>query len=102
MQVGGIACLLLFGTTGIWLFVGLAGMIGAITPLRAALLAERYGAAGFGAISGASALLVALARAAPPVGSSLLAGALGGYDALFWGLVAGCLVAAAAVSIPRG
>lgn len=81
LQGLGIAALLAGkGMAGVWAFVVLFGAgSGAITPARAALVAERYGRASFGTVSGALALLLALARAAAPVGASLLYTAGGGY-----------------------
>jgi MFS family permease len=69
----------------VWLFVALFGAgFGAITPARAALVAELYGPAQYGRISGVLALALALARAAAPVGASLVYAAGGsgaaGYD----------------------
>jgi MFS family permease len=71
----------------VWLFVALFGAgFGAITPARAALLAELYGPASYGRISGVLALILAIARAAAPVGASLVYAAGGsgavGYDRL--------------------
>jgi MFS family permease len=81
LQGLGIAALLAGrGTAGVWAFVALFGAgSGAITPARAALVAELYGRARFGTVSGALALVLALARAAAPVGGSLLYAAGGGY-----------------------
>jgi MFS family permease len=73
-------------TTAVWAFVALFGAgFGAITPARAALVGELFGTANYGQISGVLALLLSLARAAAPVGASLLYG-VGGpvrrYDAV--------------------
>ena len=69
-----LACLALFAThstAGVWVFVALFGAgFGAITPARAALLAERYGPADYGRIAGVVAVAIALARAMAPVGAS--------------------------------
>jgi MFS family permease len=69
----------------VWFFVALFGAgFGAITPARAALVAELYGPVHYGRISGILALVLALARAAAPVGASLVYAAGGsgvaGYD----------------------
>lgn len=89
------------GTAAVWLFVVLFGVgFGAITPARAALVAEMYGAAHYGRISGVLALVISLARAAAPVGASLLY-AMGregrGYDSMMGVLLALCVGSGAAV-----
>lgn len=89
-------------TWAVWTFVVLFGAgFGAITPARAALLAETFGAADYGKISGVLALVLSLARAAAPVGASLLYGAAGGerhgYDAVLLVLLLFCITSAAAV-----
>lgn len=102
------AAVLLWGrsTVAVWLFVGLFGAgFGAITPARAALVAELFGAAQYGRTAGAIALVVSLARAAAPIGASwiyLWAGGPGrGYDALLELLVILCLGAGLAVLMAR-
>jgi MFS family permease len=83
-----VACVTLLASRqplAVWLFVALFGAgFGAITPARAALVAELYGPAQYGRISGVLALALALARAAAPVGASLVYAAGGsgtaGYD----------------------
>lgn len=83
-------------TPAVWAFVALFGAgFGAITPARAALLAEMYGSTHYGQISGALALLTSVARAAAPVGASLIYiagtamfGARHGYDAVLGVLLA--------------
>lgn len=89
-------------TWAVWAFAALFGAgFGAITPARAAIVAELYGAADYGRISGVLALLLALARAAAPVGASVLravaGGPRGGYDAVLVALIVLCLGSAAAV-----
>jgi MFS family permease len=88
------------GTWAVWTFVVLFGAgFGAITPARAALLAELYGAADYGKISGVLALVLALARAAAPVGASLLyaAGGARGYDVVLLALLVLCVGSTVAV-----
>ncbi|MFM8594094.1 MAG: hypothetical protein ACKOCK_06865, partial [Chloroflexota bacterium] len=46
---------------------------GALTLLRAALVADRYGSAHFGAINGTFALMIVTSAAAAPIGIGLLA-----------------------------
>jgi MFS family permease len=90
------------GTWAVWTFVVLYGAgFGAITPARAALLAELYGAADYGKISGVLALVLSVARATAPVGASVLYAVAGGpargYDAVLVALVILCIGSTAAV-----
>ncbi|HSJ63639.1 MAG TPA: MFS transporter [Gemmatimonadaceae bacterium] len=92
---------------GIWIFVGLFGAgFGAITPARAALVGDLVEPDAYGRVSGVLALIVSLARAAAPVGASLLyvagGGPRGGYDALLVVLLALCVVSGAAVLAATG
>jgi len=99
LQAAGLAVLLATsGRGGVWAFVILFGAgFGAITPARAALVAEYYGAANYGSISGVLALILAVARAAAPVGSSVLYTAAGGYSAVLWSLAGASALAAGAI-----
>jgi MFS family permease len=83
LQAAGIVALLASrSTASVWAFVILFGAgFGAITPARAALVAELFGSRHYGRISGVLTLILSLARAAAPVGASLLHAAGGrGYD----------------------
>ena len=106
--LSGLGCLVLLAVrheAAVWAFVALFGAgFGAISPARAALLAEHYGHAHYGRIAGAQALVVALTRSAAPVGMSLVYAAAGprrGYDAVLAVLAALCGIAAAAVLSAR-
>ena len=101
-----LACLALLATRdsfAVWLFVVLFGAgFGAITPARAALVAERFGPAHYGSIAGVLALVLALARAAAPVGASWIhelggGPSEGGYDVVIAVLLAASLAAGGAV-----
>lgn len=86
------------GAYGVWIFVALFGAgFGAITPARAALLAEFYGREHYASISGVLALVVALSGAAAPIGFSGLYRVAGGYDAVLWTLLVISLLSGAAV-----
>ena len=98
------------GPIAVWVFVALFGAgFGAITPARAALLAEAFGAGSYAEISGVLALVLSLARAAAPVGASALYSAssglpLTGYDAVLVVLLifaAGAAVAVLGARMPR-
>jgi MFS family permease len=99
------ACVALLGaqaTAAVWFFVVFFGAgFGAITPARAALLAEHYGPAHYGKIAGVLALVISVARAAAPVGASWIYAAGGGpghgYTAVTVVLLALSLAAAASV-----
>ena len=99
MQALGIAALLVAGGEAwVWACVALFGAgFGAITPARAALLAEFYGPREYGRISGVLAMFLALSRAAAPVGASVLYAIGGGYTPVLWTLLAACLAAGGAV-----
>lgn len=98
LQALGVAALMTGGTAGVWACVVLFGAgFGAITPARAALVAELYGPAEYGRISGVVALFLALARAAATVGASVLHAAGGGYRPVLAVLVVACVASAGAV-----
>jgi MFS family permease len=103
LQAVALAALLASHTpAAVWAFVVLFGAgFGAITPARASLVAEMFGAAHYGRISGVLAFVVSLARAAAPVGASLLYAAVGGprhgYDAVLAALLLLCIASGAAV-----
>jgi MFS family permease len=85
-------------TAGIFLYVVLFGAgFGAVTPMRAALIAEFYGPAHYGSISGVLALCVTIARALGPVSVGLAFDRFGSYTVPFWLLVGVSLAAAVAI-----
>jgi sugar phosphate permease len=59
---------------------------GAVTLMRASLIAERYGRTHYGAIGGALALFVSGAAALAPVGAGVAYQVAGGYPLVFAGL----------------
>lgn len=105
--VGLTALLATRSSAGVWLFVALFGAgFGAITPARAALVGDLVPPSAYGRVGGALALIVSLARAAAPVGASLLytlgGGARHGYDTVLATLLALCAASAAAVLVAGG
>jgi MFS family permease len=79
-------------------FVALFGAgFGAITPARAALLAELYGHTEYGHINGLLSVVLSFARAAGPVGASVLYALGGGYVTVFWTLLAMSALAVVAI-----
>ena len=74
---------------------------GAITLARPALLAEYYGPAQYGSISGVLALFLAGAQALAPIGAGALYAGFGSYEPVIWILAAISLVSVAAVSQAR-
>lgn len=70
---------------------------GAVTLMRASLVAERYGRAHYGAIGGALALFVSGAAALAPVGAGVAYQIAGGYPVVFAGLAGISLLAALAM-----
>lgn len=89
-QAVALAVLVLWrDTAGVLAFVALFGAgFGAITPARAALVAEYYGPAAFGTINGVMALFVTAARAVGPVGAGAVYDLMGSYTPLWWALAA--------------
>ena len=91
------------GPVATWVFVALFGAgFGAITPARAALVAETFGAPRYAEISGVLSFVLSIARAAAPVGASLLydlhpTGPVRGYDAVLIAWLVLTLGATAAV-----
>lgn len=70
-------------------FVVLFGAgFGAITPARAALIADFYGPANYGSISSVLAACLTGARALAPVGAGLIFTTFGTYRPVFWTLFA--------------
>jgi MFS family permease len=79
-------------------FVVLFGSgFGAITPARAALVADVYGSQSFGTIAGALAMMVTTARGIGPIMASLLISWWGGPTAVLWLMAGFCAVGALAI-----
>jgi hypothetical protein len=99
--VQGIAVLVLLAwqqAGGVLLAVVLLGAgRGAVTLMRATLVAERYGRAHYGAIGGTLALFVSGAAALAPVGAGVAYQLIGGYPVVFAGLAGISLLAALAM-----
>jgi MFS family permease len=98
-QAVALAVLVLWrDTAGVLAFVVLFGAgFGAITPARAALVAEYYGPAAFGSINGVVALFVTAARAVGPVGAGAVYDLVGSYTPLWWALAAVSVLSAGAI-----
>jgi MFS family permease len=86
LQTASLLVLLLVpGTTGVIIFVILFGAgFGAITPARAALVSELFGAANYGSINGVVSLCITAARAVAPVGAGLLFVLWDSYTPILW------------------
>ena len=86
--------------TGITVFVLLFGAgFGAVTPARAALMADIFGPARYASISGVMILFVTGARALGPVMAGEIHDLAGGYTVVFGALVASSTIAAGSVLI---
>ncbi len=73
---------------GVLAFVLLFGAgFGAVTPLRAGLLAELYGPAHYGRIAGFMGLFFTIARGIGPLGAGLIHDIYGNYSPAFWAVV---------------
>lgn len=83
-QTAAILILLLVpGVTGIIVFVALFGAgFGAITPARAALVAERYGPDSYASINSVLAFFLTGAKAVAPVGAGIIL-SIGSYHLVF-------------------
>lgn len=93
-----LLALLLPTGLGLWLFAGLFGLAnGAVTLVRAALVAERFGTAHFGGVNGNMALLIALVQTAAPLGAGLLHDLSDSYTPVIWALAGVSLSASFAV-----
>jgi MFS family permease len=104
-QTAGLVVLLLVqSAAGVIAFVILFGIgFGAITPARAALIADMYGPAEYATISGVLALFVTGARALAPVSAGVLYTAFGHYEPVFWIITAVSILSiAATLMIDRG
>jgi MFS family permease len=95
----GLAILLVLDSrAGVIIFVVLFGMsFGAITPARAAIIADMYGSTNYGAISGALATGITFARAAAPVTAGVIVTLTGNYTAVFIMLLVTVSLAAVAI-----
>jgi MFS family permease len=83
---------------GVLVFVALFGAgFGAITPARAALVADFYGPAHYGKISSVLSLFLTGSRALAPVGAGLLYTLNGGYGPALWALTVGSALGTVAV-----
>jgi len=86
------------GKTGVFSFVGLFGAgFGAITPARAALIAEFYGPASYGSINGVLGFFLISAGALAPLGAAWGHDLAGGYEPVLWTLVGTSAMGAVAV-----
>ena len=84
-------------TAIVLLFIAFYGMAnGMATLVRASAIAEFFGPAHYGSISGWIGFFTTLARAAGPLGVGVIYIAFGGYLPVFWMLLASALIAAAA------
>lgn len=85
-------------TAGVAVYVVLFGAgFGAVTPMRAALVAEFYGPAHYGSISGVLAFCITVARALGPVSVGLAFDHFGGYTVPFWVLTGISIASAGAI-----
>lgn len=90
--------LLIPGVLGVFGFVALFGAsFGAITPARAALVADYYGSKYYARINSVLGLFITGARAIAPVGAGLFYELLGSYSLIFWALAGLSALAAGAL-----
>lgn len=95
-----VALLLIPNIVGVFIFMGLFGAgFGAVTPLRAGLVAELYGATYYGRIASIMGLFITAARGLGPVGAGLAFDFLGNYTLVLWLLVIISAIGAATVTL---
>jgi MFS family permease len=83
-----VILLLVPNMVGVWLFVALYGAgFGAITPMRAGLIAELYGRKFYASISAAINLFMTVAKAGGPLGIGIVHDITGNYTPVIWFLV---------------
>jgi MFS family permease len=105
LQVAALLALLLIpGKAGVFTFVVLFGAgFGAITPARASLVADLFGTANYGTISGVLAFYVTIARGIAPVAAGVLLGLAGSYTPVIWTtVVVSALATVAALQAKNG
>lgn len=104
IQALGVMALILASSVS-WLvvYVVLYGAaFGAISPLRASVMADHFGRRDYGAITAIQGISVALCAAGGPLAAGWLYDLLGHYDVAFWFCALGFLLAAGAVFLtPR-
>lgn len=97
-SLGILSLLFVPGLASIWLFASFHGMAnGASTLARAAIIAETFGSAHYGSISGSMATLIALFQTFAPLGAGALHDWSGNYTAVLWVLFSCSGLAAIAV-----
>ena len=99
LQAGGVVALILAPSLSwVLVYVLLYGAaFGAISPLRAAVMADQVGKKAYGAITGVQGVIVALSTAIGPLAAGWLYDVLGHYEVAFWLCAAGFLLAALGV-----
>lgn len=94
--------LLVPNVVGVFCFVALFGAgFGAITPARAALIADHYGSEYYARINSVVGLFVTGARAVAPVGAGMMYDLLGTYPPIFWVLTGLSMLAVGAIVLVR-
>jgi MFS family permease len=97
-----LVLLLTHSVAGVYAFVILFGIgFGAMTPARAALVADLYGPTYYGQINGVLALFVTGSRALAPVSAGAVHDWAGSYEAMLWGLLVASAIATGAVLLVR-
>jgi MFS family permease len=94
-----LLCLLILpGAYGLWLFAGCFGIAnGSLSLAKAALIAETYGAANYGSISGSMTGITAFVTTFAPLGAGVLHDVTRNYQMVLWLMVTASLTAVTAV-----
>lgn len=97
-----LVLLLVSNSVGVFCFVVLFGAgFGAITPARAALVADHYGSTHYARINSVLGLFITGARAIAPVGAGIMYDLLGTYSPIFWILAGVSVLAAGAILLVK-
>jgi MFS family permease len=96
--LGILALLLISGPFGPWVFAAAFGLAnGSMSLAKAALVAEVYGSAHYGSISGNLTTFTSITAMFAPLGVGVLHDAAGRYDLALWALVAASGIPALAI-----
>lgn len=99
LQAAGVVALILAPSfSWVLAYVILYGAaFGAISPLRASVMADHFGREAYGAITGIQGILIAFSTAIGPLAAGWLYDLLGHYEVAFWLCAAGFVLAALGV-----
>ena len=96
--LGMLMLLVLPGTAGPWVFAALFGLAnGTMSLAKAALIADVYGSAHYGSISGNLTTFTSISAMVAPLGVGLVHDTAGRYDPAMWLLLVASALSALAI-----